>query len=34
MPNIVISGGANGSNPLDAVGVKFLMDINEKLSKQ
>lgn len=33
-PGIVISNGGNsGTSPLDYVGLKFLMDINEKLSK-
>lgn len=34
MPKIVVNGGSgNGASPLDAVGIKFLMDINNKLSK-
>lgn len=34
MPGIVISGdGSGGANPLSAVGIKYLMDINDKLSK-
>jgi len=33
VPSMVIGGnGANGSSPMDAIGIKFLMDINEKLA--
>ncbi len=34
VPGIVISGGNGGGvSPLDAVGIKFLMEINEKMAK-
>jgi regulator of protease activity HflC (stomatin/prohibitin superfamily) len=33
VPEIVISGGEKGSNPMDALGIKMLMDINEQMSK-
>mgnify|MGYP000306201771 CR=1 FL=1 len=32
VPSMVIGGGGNGSSPMDAIGIKFLMDINEKLA--
>lgn len=36
VPSIVVGGsdGSNGSNPMDAIGINFLMDINERLSKK
>ncbi|MDG1805759.1 SPFH domain-containing protein [Flavicella sp.] len=34
VPNIVIGGGDGGANPMEAVGIKYLMDINDKLSKR
>ena len=34
VPNIVISGGSGGANPMEAVGIKYLMDINNQLSKR
>lgn len=34
VPNIVISGGNGGANPMEAVGIKYLMDINNQLSKK
>ena len=33
MPSIVVGGDGKGVSPLDAVGIKFLMEINDKLSK-
>jgi hypothetical protein len=36
VPSIIVAGGGNGNgavSPMDMVGVKMLMDINEKLSK-
>lgn len=33
MPNIVIGGGSKGANPMEAVGIKYLMDINDKLAR-
>lgn len=33
MPGIVISGSEGGADPLSAVGIKYLMDINDKLGK-
>lgn len=34
-PSILINGGdKTGQNPMDAISIKFLMDINDKLSKQ
>lgn len=33
VPSIVISGEGKGADPLSAVGIKYLMDINDKLSK-
>lgn len=34
VPQMVIGGrGENGTSPLDAVGIKFLMEINKELSK-
>jgi hypothetical protein len=34
VPNIVVGGGGgSGANPMDAIGINFLMDINERLSK-
>lgn len=33
VPGIVISGNdSNGSSPMNAVGLKYLMDINDKLT--
>jgi len=32
VPSIVVGGGSNGSNPMDALGIKMLMDINDKIS--
>lgn len=35
VPNIVISGdGANGANPMDALGVKMLLDIQAQMAKK
>lgn len=35
VPNMVIGGGGNnGTNPLDAVGIKFLMEINDKMNNE
>jgi len=33
VPNIVVGGSGGGASPMDAIGIKFLMDINDKLSK-
>jgi regulator of protease activity HflC (stomatin/prohibitin superfamily) len=33
VPTIVNNGSANGSNPMDAIGIKMLLDISEKMSK-
>ena len=33
MPEIVVSGGNGNSNPLDAIGIKFLLDIQSQLKK-
>ena len=32
VPSMVIGGGANGSSPMDAIGIKFLLEINEQLA--
>jgi hypothetical protein len=32
VPQLIVSGGDGGANPMDAVGIKFLMEINEKIS--
>ncbi|MEL6986996.1 MAG: hypothetical protein AAGK97_04120 [Bacteroidota bacterium] len=33
VPNMVVGGGgSNGSSPMDAIGIKFLMEINDKLA--
>ncbi len=32
VPSMVVGGGANGSSPMDAIGIKFLLEINEKLA--
>lgn len=34
VPQLVVSGGGNGSSPMDAIGIKFLMEINDELSKK
>lgn len=33
VPTIMMGGDGKGSNPMDAVGLKYMMDIAEKLSK-
>ncbi len=33
VPTIVNNGTSNGSNPMDAIGIKMLLDISEKMSK-
>ena len=33
VPQLVVSGGNGGSSPMDAIGIKFLMDINKQLSE-
>lgn len=33
MPSIVVSG-SDGANPMTSVGIKYLMDINDKLSRR
>jgi len=36
VPRIVITGGngSGGANPMDAIGINMLMDIEKKLNKQ
>ncbi len=33
VPQLIVSGGDKGANPMDAIGIKFLMEINDKISK-
>jgi hypothetical protein len=33
VPQLLISGGDGGANPMDAIGIKFLMEINDQISK-
>lgn len=33
VPSMVVGGGSNGSSPMDAIGIKFLLEINEKLAQ-